>query len=95
MVKCINKADNSGSTNTFHHDAMCGSIVNKSVVLTSRGGVYLISGQQFSDNYIINIILNRFIDLDRIHSAVVIRRIVRSLSNRYNLNSIHSIKTLH
>jgi hypothetical protein len=38
MIKCINTADNSGSTNTVDQDAMCGSNVNKSVVLTSRGG---------------------------------------------------------
>ena len=36
----VNKADDSGSTNTIYHDAMCGSNVNRSVVLTSRDGVF-------------------------------------------------------
>jgi hypothetical protein len=40
MIKCINKADDSGSTNTIYHDAMCGSNVNKSIVLTGMGGVF-------------------------------------------------------
>jgi len=40
MIKCINNADDSGSTNTIYHDVMCGSNVNKYVVLTGRGGVF-------------------------------------------------------
>lgn len=39
-LSALKKADDSESTNTIYHDAMCGSNVNKSIVLTSRGGVF-------------------------------------------------------